>query len=192
MHVQAPAASVAHKVECAAQKALGKVKKPMVHKAARVINKAVSLAKAVSCSLSPNLQQPDDATDFIMVNTSGPTIVDDAGQIDVNELEPDIRMDVIDDIRNSVWSDHCHHATVEEVPDEDERSLQCPPNSCRNPVIPVESSGFWRNEIWQEGLLFSSFQQNLGIPELRLECSTECTGMEYNRIRLFICSESVC
>ena len=28
------------------------------------------------------------------------------------------------------------------------RSLQCPPNSCRNPVIPVESGGFWRNELW--------------------------------------------
>ena len=37
------------------------------------------------------------------------------------------------------------------------RSLQCPPNSCRNLVIPVESGGFWRNEIWQEGLVFSSF-----------------------------------
>ena len=38
------------------------------------------------------------------------------------------------------------------------RSLQCPPNSCRNPVIPVESGGFQRNELWQEGLLFSSFR----------------------------------
>ena len=59
------------------------------------------------------------------------------------------------------------------------RSLQCPPNSCRNPVIPGESGGFRRNELWQEGLLFSSFQF-LIIPELRLECSAECTG-----IRLF-------
>ena len=38
------------------------------------------------------------------------------------------------------------------------RSLQCPPNSCRNLVIPAESSGFRRNELWQEGLLFSSFR----------------------------------
>ena len=38
------------------------------------------------------------------------------------------------------------------------RSLQCPPNSCRNPVIPAESGGFWRNEVWQEGLLFLSFR----------------------------------
>ena len=37
------------------------------------------------------------------------------------------------------------------------RSLQCPPNSCRNPVIPAESGGLQRNEVWQEGLLFSSF-----------------------------------
>ena len=37
------------------------------------------------------------------------------------------------------------------------RSLQCPPNSCRNPVIPADSGGFRRNELWQEGLLFSSF-----------------------------------
>ena len=34
------------------------------------------------------------------------------------------------------------------------RSLQCPPNSCRHLVIPVESGGFQRNELWQEGLLF--------------------------------------
>ena len=38
------------------------------------------------------------------------------------------------------------------------RSLQCPPNSCRNPVIPAESGGFRRNEVWQEGLLFLSFR----------------------------------
>ena len=38
------------------------------------------------------------------------------------------------------------------------RSLQCPPNSCRNPVIPAESIGFQRNELWQEALPFSSFQ----------------------------------
>ena len=38
------------------------------------------------------------------------------------------------------------------------RSLQCPPNSCRNLVIPAESGGFQRNDFWQEGLLFSSFR----------------------------------
>ena len=38
------------------------------------------------------------------------------------------------------------------------RSLQCPPNSCRNPVIPAEPGGFWNNEVWQEGLLFWSFR----------------------------------
>ena len=38
------------------------------------------------------------------------------------------------------------------------RSLQCPPNSCRNLVIPAESGGFQRNEVWQEGLLFSLFR----------------------------------
>ena len=32
-----------------------------------------------------------------------------------------------------------------------------PPNSCSNLVIPAESSGFQRNEGWQEGLLFLSF-----------------------------------
>ncbi|EDR16012.1 uncharacterized protein LACBIDRAFT_301592 [Laccaria bicolor S238N-H82] len=37
------------------------------------------------------------------------------------------------------------------------RSYQCPPNSCRNPVIPADSGGFRRNEIWQGGLLFSPF-----------------------------------
>ena len=44
------------------------------------------------------------------------------------------------------------------TPTGDLRSLQCPPYSCRNPVIPAESGGFRRNEIWQEGLLFLSFQ----------------------------------
>ena len=72
------------------------------------------------------------------------------------------------------------------------RSYQCPPNSCRNLVIPEESSGIQWNKIWQEGLLFFSFQcllfqQNLGIPELRLECSAEFAGMECNRIQLFVC-----
>ncbi|EDR13081.1 uncharacterized protein LACBIDRAFT_322516 [Laccaria bicolor S238N-H82] len=38
------------------------------------------------------------------------------------------------------------------------RSYQCPPNSCRNPVIPADSGGFRRNEIWQGGLLFSPFR----------------------------------
>jgi len=60
------------------------------------------------------------------------------------------------------------------------RSYQCPPNSCRNPVIPAESGGIQWNEIWQDGLLFFAFWWNLGIPELRLECSTEFTGMECN------------
>ena len=71
------------------------------------------------------------------------------------------------------------------------RSLQCPPNSCRNPVIPAESGGFQRNELWQEGLLFSSFRRNLGIPELRPECSAEFTGMECNGI-LVVCLCSIC
>ncbi|EDR00827.1 uncharacterized protein LACBIDRAFT_295669 [Laccaria bicolor S238N-H82] len=35
---------------------------------------------------------------------------------------------------------------------------KCPPNSCRNPVIPADSGGFQRNEIWQGGLLFSPFR----------------------------------
>ena len=72
------------------------------------------------------------------------------------------------------------------------RSLQCPPNSCQNLVIPAKSGGFWSNQVWQEGLLFSSFQQNLGILVLRPECSMECAGKECNRIQLFICSAYVC
>ena len=71
------------------------------------------------------------------------------------------------------------------------RSLQCPPNSCRTLVIPAKSGGFWSNQVWQEGLLFSSFQQNLGTLVLRPECSMECAGMECNRIHLFICSAYV-
>ena len=77
------------------------------------------------------------------------------------------------------------------------RSLQCPPNSCRNPVIPAESSGFQRNEVWQEGLLFSSFwcliiPAEFGHSGLTPECSAECAGTECNRIQLFICSSYVC
>jgi len=55
------------------------------------------------------------------------------------------------------------------------RSYQCPPNSCRNLVIPAESSGmkFGRMACYflHSGVI--SFQWNLGIPELRLECSME-------------------
>jgi len=61
-----------------------------------------------------------------------------------------------------------------------------------SPLIPAGIQSFWWNKIWQEGLLFFSFQcllfqQNLGILELRLECSTEFAGMECNRIWLFVC-----
>lgn len=121
MHVRASAASVARKLERVARKALGKAKKSTVRKAARVVNKVVSLAKVVSRSLSPNLQQ-GNTTDFDMLDISapGPTIADHTAQMDVDELEPDIGVDVIDDIRNGVWSEHRHRVTIEEVPDEDD------------------------------------------------------------------------
>jgi len=69
------------------------------------------------------------------------------------------------------------------------RSYQCPPNSCRNPVIPVESGGikFGRKACYFFSFRCLLFQRNLGIPELRLECSTEFTGMECNGIWLFVC-----
>jgi len=119
MHVWASAALVACKLEHIAQKALGKAKKSTACKAARVVNKVVSLAKVISCSLSPNLQQLENATDFDMLDNSGPTIVDHTAQMDVDEPEPDIGMDIIDDICNGVWSDHHHCVMVEEVLDED-------------------------------------------------------------------------
>jgi len=61
------------------------------------------------------------------------------------------------------------------------------------PLIPA---GIQWNEIWQDGLLFFalSFQWNLGIPELRPECSVEFTGMEWNPVvwhSLFACCTPV-
>jgi len=69
------------------------------------------------------------------------------------------------------------------------RSYQCPPNSCRNPVIPAESSGikFGRKACYFFSFQCLLFRRNLGIPELRPECSTEFAGMECNRIWLFAC-----
>ena len=64
------------------------------------------------------------------------------------------------------------------------RSLQCPPNSCRNPVIPGESGGFRRNELWQEGLLFSSFQFLIILVEFThsgIETGMFC-GMHWNPV----------
>jgi hypothetical protein len=69
-----------------------------------------------------------------------------------------------------------------------ERSLQCPPNSCRNPVIPAESCGmkFGRKACYffHSGVLL--FQRNDRIPEWRPECSAEFTGTECDGIRLFV------
>jgi len=58
-------------------------------------------------------------------------------------------------------------------------SLQCPPNSCWNPE---ESSGmkFGRMACYFLHSSVISFWWNLGIPELRPECSMEFTGMECN------------
>ena len=87
------------------------------------------------------------------------------------------------------------------------RSLQCPPNSCRNLVIPAESSGFQRNELWQEGLLFLSFRcliipaefMHSGI-ETRMFCRMHRNGMHRNPVvwrmynvwhRLFVCCTPV-
>jgi len=66
------------------------------------------------------------------------------------------------------------------------RSYQCPPNSCRNLV---ESGGikFGRKACYFFSFWCLLFRQNLGIPELRLECSAEFAGTECNRIRLFVC-----
>ena len=44
----------------------------------------------------------------------------------------------------------------------------------------MESGGIQWNEIWQDGLLFFAFRWNLGILDLRLECSTEFAGTECN------------
>ena len=44
-----------------------------------------------------------------------------------------------------------------------ERSLSCPCDSCRNPVIPVESGGIHRNYFWQRVLPKLPFQ-GLFIP----------------------------
>jgi len=60
--------------------------------------------------------------------------------------------------------------------------LSVAPNSCRNLVIPAESGGmkFGRMACYflHSGVI--SFQWNLGIPELRPECSVEFTGTECN------------
>ena len=57
------------------------------------------------------------------------------------------------------------------------RSLPCPTDSLQNPVIPVDSSRFQRNEICHSG--DNQFRRNLAIPELRLECSLEWSGTEF-------------
>jgi len=69
------------------------------------------------------------------------------------------------------------------------RSYQCPPNSCRNPVILAESSGikFGRKACYFFPFQCLLFQRNLGILELRLECSVEFAGRECNGIQLFVC-----
>ena len=69
------------------------------------------------------------------------------------------------------------------------RSYQCPPNFCRNPVILVESGGikFGRKASYFFSFWCLLFQRNLGIPELRLECSAEFAGTECKGIRLFVC-----
>jgi len=72
------------------------------------------------------------------------------------------------------------------------RSYQCPPNSCRNPVILAESGGIQWNEIWQDGLLFFAFWCHIIPVEFvhsRIETGMFCgicrNGMQWNRIRLF-------
>jgi len=72
---------------------------------------------------------------------------------------------------------------------ETRRSYQCPPNSCRNLVILVESGGikFGRKACYFFSFRCLLFRQNLGILELRPECSAEFTGTECNGIRLFVC-----
>jgi len=74
------------------------------------------------------------------------------------------------------------------------RSYQCPPNSCRNPVIPAESGGikFGRKACYFFSFRCLLFQQNLGIPELRPECSAEFAGTECNGIWLFVCLFHTC
>jgi len=61
------------------------------------------------------------------------------------------------------------------------RSYQCPPNSCKNLE---ESSGmkFGRMACYFLHSSVISFQWNLGIPELRPECSAEFAGTECNRM----------
>ena len=44
-----------------------------------------------------------------------------------------------------------------ELQQEEWRSYQCPTDSCRIPVIPVESGAFQRNENWQGALPIVSF-----------------------------------
>ena len=64
------------------------------------------------------------------------------------------------------------------------RSLQCPPNSCTNGHS-SESGGFQRNEVWQEGLLFSSFRCLIIPAEFghsRIETGMFC-GMCRNRMQ---------
>ena len=82
-----------------------------------------------------------------------------------------------------------HHADSLVHPLSSSRSYQCPPNSCRNPVIPAESSGikFGRKACYFFSFWCLLFQQNLGILELRLECSAEFAGTECNGIQLFVC-----
>jgi len=69
------------------------------------------------------------------------------------------------------------------------RSYKCPPNSCRNLVIPAESGGikFGRKACYFFSFKCLLFRWNLGIPELRLECSAEFAGTECNGIWLFVC-----
>ena len=81
------------------------------------------------------------------------------------------------------------------------RSLQCPPNSCRNLVIRAESSGFRRNDFWQEGLLFPSFRC-LIIPaefghsgiETGMLCGMHRNGVQRSatEFQLFVCVGYVC
>ena len=73
--------------------------------------------------------------------------------------------------------------------DLDSRSLPSPCDSCRNPVIPVESGGIQWNIIWQAVLPNchsgdNKFRRNWAIPELRPEWSPELTGTESGGMKL--------
>jgi len=80
------------------------------------------------------------------------------------------------------------------------RSYQCPPNSCRNPVILAESGGIWWNKIWQEGLLFFFIPVPFIPAEFghsRIETGMFC-GIRRNRMQwnpvvcLFVCLFHTC